>query len=309
MRRDFVDTLGRECGIARQELLEKDLIIHLLLLDLSKSQFTNANLLFKGGTCLIKHYLGYFRFSEDIDFTWRDQGIFVGQSASQIRNMLSSAVDHIGETLETAASKRDFDFRWSKGEERYVELRGGGKICTFKVWYHSEVLDTNAFVKVTINFLEKICFTPLSGDLKGIYIDEGSQVYDLFPEYRDYSRIIAFSIYDLREILCEKVRAILTRRGVKARDFVDIFLIKEKHGIEPKNLTASLIEKTNFSLRLYEKYRQNLDAKRSALQSGDLFEWGSEKDLLLTAIDERQLYEFVGQFQKYLRDISSKLQY
>jgi predicted nucleotidyltransferase component of viral defense system len=35
---------------------------------------SEKNFLFKGGTCLMKNYLGYFRFSEDVDFAWKDQG-------------------------------------------------------------------------------------------------------------------------------------------------------------------------------------------------------------------------------------------
>ncbi len=33
---------------------------------LSNDDFFSRNFLFKGGTCLIKNYLGYFRFSEDL---------------------------------------------------------------------------------------------------------------------------------------------------------------------------------------------------------------------------------------------------
>ena len=33
-------------------------------------------------------------------------------------------------------------------------------------------------------------------------------------------RPMEIKVYDLKEILIEKVRAILTRRGIKARDFV-----------------------------------------------------------------------------------------
>jgi len=69
MRKDFVSEVGRIQGIRRTDLIEKDLILHQLLLDLSENKFFSENFVFKGGTCLIKCYLGYFRFSEDIDFT------------------------------------------------------------------------------------------------------------------------------------------------------------------------------------------------------------------------------------------------
>lgn len=67
--KEFVNEVSRVLKIERRDLVEKDFILHQVLLDLSKDEFFHKNFLFKGGTCLIKCYLGYFRFSEDIDFT------------------------------------------------------------------------------------------------------------------------------------------------------------------------------------------------------------------------------------------------
>ena len=64
-----IDYLATETGIGDKSLIEKDLFLHLLLYELSKDRFFKENLVFKGGTCLIKCYLGYYRFSEDLDFT------------------------------------------------------------------------------------------------------------------------------------------------------------------------------------------------------------------------------------------------
>jgi predicted nucleotidyltransferase component of viral defense system len=72
LRIGFVGEVSRREGIGRIDLVEKDVILHELLTDLSNSPFGD-DYLFKGGTCLIKGYLGYYRFSEDVDFTYRDQ--------------------------------------------------------------------------------------------------------------------------------------------------------------------------------------------------------------------------------------------
>ena len=58
--REFVDEVSRRLN-KRGDLIEKDFLLHLLLLDLSKTKFADE-LAFKGGSCLIKYYLGYFRF-------------------------------------------------------------------------------------------------------------------------------------------------------------------------------------------------------------------------------------------------------
>lgn len=51
------------------DLLEKDIWITYILREL-RSVDESRYLAFKGGTCLVKIYLGYYRFSEDIDLTW-----------------------------------------------------------------------------------------------------------------------------------------------------------------------------------------------------------------------------------------------
>src|SRR3990172_4222509 len=99
MRRDIVNEVSRLQRIKRTDLIEKDLILHQMLLDLSKNKFFSENFLFKGGTCLIKCYLGYFRFSEDIDFTWKDQRVFEGKSQKEFRRYLSAVIDIVIETF------------------------------------------------------------------------------------------------------------------------------------------------------------------------------------------------------------------
>ena len=74
MRLGFIGEVSRRTSVRRIDLIEKDVILHEILADLSRSGF-GKNYLFKGGTCLIKGYVGYFRFSEDVDFTWRDQSV------------------------------------------------------------------------------------------------------------------------------------------------------------------------------------------------------------------------------------------
>jgi predicted nucleotidyltransferase component of viral defense system len=54
MRADFVNEVARILDIKRRDLIEKDLILHQILADLSQDKFFAPNFLFKGGTCLIK---------------------------------------------------------------------------------------------------------------------------------------------------------------------------------------------------------------------------------------------------------------
>jgi len=72
----FIDEISRLLSYNHPELIEKDILLHNILLALSKQKDFRDSYIFKGGTCLIKAYLGYFRFSEDLDFTWADQSEF-----------------------------------------------------------------------------------------------------------------------------------------------------------------------------------------------------------------------------------------
>ena len=54
----------RELGNApRADLIEKDYHIHRILRGVSQNDYLRSSYLFKGGTCLAKAYLGYYRFS------------------------------------------------------------------------------------------------------------------------------------------------------------------------------------------------------------------------------------------------------
>lgn len=274
MRKDFVSEVGRIQGINRTDLIEKDLILHQLLLDLSMNKFFQENFIFKGGTCLIKSYLGYFRFSEDIDFTWKNQEVFEGKSQTEIRNYLSKIIDEVGTVFEEIASKRDLDFKCEKNNRNYVELGGSDKTCTLKIWYQSETLGHISFIKAQINFVEKLYFTPQKAELKSLLNKEEQEGRDtLFPEYKEYTQGISFDVYDIREILSEKVRSILTRKGIKARDFLDVYLISSKFGINLEDLYEIIVDKTKFILNLYEKYRKNLETKKDLIASESAFTW------------------------------------
>jgi hypothetical protein len=129
-----------------------------VLLDLSKNKFFHDNFAFKGGTCLAKCYLDYFRFSEDIDFTWKNEKAFECKSQKVLRRYLSRVIDTIGKIFEEIGQMRGLDFKCVKNDRNYIELTGSDKICTFKIWYQSEVLGRKSFLKVQMNFVEKLCY-------------------------------------------------------------------------------------------------------------------------------------------------------
>ncbi len=302
-RADFVNELSQRLNIQRRDLIEKDVILHQLLLDLSKDEFFSANFVFKGGTCLIKCYFGYKRFSEDIDFTWRNQSVFQRVSRSQIRRRLSDTIDRTGRVFEEIAVKRALEFKCNKSDRTFVELGGSDKLCTFKVWYDSEILKRRSFVKVQINFVEEMCFKTRRRTVLSLLAKQDPQLGALFPEYRDYAARIGIDAYDIREILSEKVRALLTRRGTKARDFVDVYLISKEYELKAESVRPCVVSKINFAIELYSRFRSNLASKKALLRSGKIFEWGEERGLLLSELDDADFYSFLKDFEGFLRGV------
>jgi len=284
------------------DLVEKDLLLHLLLKRISNNEYLRENLIFKGGTCLIKAYFGYYRFSEDLDFTWRDQGRFSGKTGKQQRKMLGEIINDIGATFKDIASELNMHFVPDKNNRKYVELGGSNRMLTFKIWYDSGVLNRTSFIKIQINFIETVFFQPVEKSLRNHFIEDLPreklmELEFLFPEYtNEYFSKIDFTCYDLREIFVEKCRAILTRKTHKYRDFVDLYMLHCNSGLSIEDFEDLIISKILLSLQMYQKYRDNL--QQSEIMFLDL-ENRDEDKLLLVEIGDS--------FYEYLNDCGNEL--
>jgi len=298
----FVELLCKYSDIQKMDLVEKDLLLHFLLKRISNNEYLQENLIFKGGTCLIKAYFGYYRFSEDLDFTWKDQVCFSGKSGKQQRKILKEIINDIGATFKDIASELNMHFVPDKNDRKYVELGGSNRMLTFKIWYDSGVLNRTGFIKIQINFIETVLFQPVERSLKNHLIEyipkeKLMELEFLFPEYtNEYFSEIDFTCYDLREIFIEKCRAILTRKAQKSRDFVDLYMLHRNSGLSIKDLEDLIIIKMLFSLQMYQKYRDNF--QQSDIMFFDL-ENGDEDKLLLVEIGDS--------FYEYLKECKNEL--
>ena len=306
MNSEFVDYLSNLVKTSRRDLVEKDVVLHEVLLDLSRDSWFSENFMFKGGTCLTKQYLGYFRFSEDLDFTWYHQGEFNFASGKKLRMRLSEIIAKSGNLFEHIASRRELDFHLIKSDRKYVELGGSNRFCTFKFWYDSVVLKRKTFFKVQINFIEELCFGRISGQLKSLVVENEPEMEVLFDEYREYSQTISFWVYDLREIVSEKIRAVLTRRGLKMRDYIDIFMVDVRFGIRPSSLEDCTLRKIRATLGLYEKYRKNLKNRISDPDSITSSGFGAENEMLLVRINTTEFTRFMKDVLPYVKALGIK---
>jgi len=300
----FINHIGDKLGIERRDLIEKDILLQILLNELVKNKDFKDNFAFKGGTCLIKCYFGYFRFSEDLDFTYLNQKEFDGKSRNKIRESMSEKINRLGELIEFITKQFNLDFKIEKENRKYLQFGGSNAFVTFKIWYDSVVLNKPSFIKIQINFIEKLKYE--IKELPAVFIlgnRDKKEIEILFSNYSYLLNPAKIKVYDLKEILIEKIRAILTRRGIKARDFVDIFLIIKKDKLNLNNFKKEIIEKINDMLK-FEKYAQNIKNKEAQLK--DELILGEEQALILKPID-KGFPKFVREFNIFLREIIKDL--
>ena len=95
----------------------------------------------------------------------------------------------------------------------------------------------------------------------------------------------------------------MTRRGIKARDFVDVFLIVKKEKLDLKDFKKQIIEKINYMLK-FEKYNQNIKNKEAQLKEELIL--GEEEALMLIPID-KGFPKFLKEFNLFLMEIIKEL--
>jgi len=292
----FLNSVKNKTNITAIELIEKDFYLNIILSKLNLMDYA-----FKGGTCLAKAYLNYFRFSEDLDFTFVNQKIFEAKSTKTIKKICREKIDYFGKHLE----KMDFDFKFDKSDKNYVEIGSNNKLATFKIYYNSVLTGKASFIKIQINFLEKILFSPKFKELNNLLRMEDfpneDQIY--FKEFLDFYNPIKLYVYDINEIAAEKVRSLLTRKAIKSRDAIDLLFIYNKFKIKPRDLFNEIKEKLLFSINSYEKYRDNLEIAKNKLESLE-FKYEEVRPLVIIHFKKEDFDSFIKELKPLLIELA-----
>lgn len=252
------------------EIIEKDYRLHRLLHEISQSRLLKDCLVFKGGTCLIKAYAGYYRFSEDVDFTRRQDSDWLnslGKSAARTGKRCSEEISKYLEEFKSISRRLALGFSGDKAKSFAlggdVDIHGGGKMVDFWLRYRSDVSEIPDKIKVQINLVDVIEFPVASMPLSS-YV-AGSDLDDLKFKYGEasdeYCRAIVYPCYDSREIFVEKCRAAMTRIVYKPRDVLDIYVMERKFGYSIAEYRPSIVKKTRYMLDMYSKYRDSFQSK------------------------------------------------
>ncbi len=279
--RSFVPMLSQHLGVNDLELLEKDVRLHALLGRLVRDPTFGPHLAFKGGTCLIKCYLDYPRFSTDLDFTWIPDPSEGGkeQGSKQFRRGVRPTQRQLEDWFKGWA--KDQGYRAEDPE--FFHYGRSNRMMTVNLRYPSAPA-TNGLVKVQLNFEEPLLFPTARTQAKSLLRGSIPPAFRLLEGdlAEGYAAPIPVTAYDPREILVEKCRAILTRTAAKSRDLVDLFLLERDRDLRVERFESQVIEKTRRAVQGSARYRAQavqFEAREALLLEEDV------RPLLLKPID------------------------
>ncbi|PLJ77438.1 MAG: hypothetical protein B7L53_06885, partial [Thermofilum sp. NZ13] len=257
---EFVQFAVEKSGLRKPLLVEKDVLLHTLLYRLASDAEFREKYLFKGGSCLVKCYFGYYRFSVDLDFTYLRQERWEGLTKSERRRELVLEAELLAQLIERASRDLGLEFAADVGNRRFVEFGSGSRLVTYKLYRGGELL------KVQVDLVETLLFEPQRRKARtllwSVSVAGEERVY--FREFLEGYREFEVLAYDLREILCEKVRAILTRSVQKLRDLYDLYML-EKAGLGIEDYEEEIARKIKLVLR-YRRYRESSEKNRRGLE-------------------------------------------
>lgn len=166
------------------------------------------SLVFKGGTCLRKCYYPDYRFSEDLDFTSTNPDFVLDKKLlSEINELVTSRTEiplHIQEVSELRFKDK------LTGYKAIVKFWGADHSAN-QAPPSPDRWTTN--IKIEIILYEHMVFPMVDREVFHPYSDELSATPLLVP------------CYSLREVLAEKLRALIQRSYTAPRDFYDIWYL------------------------------------------------------------------------------------
>ena len=260
---DELRRIGAETGFS-SKLLEKDYHLTKILQRISEKKI--KDLVFKGGTCLNKCYLGFYRLSEDLDFVYNQD--VKGKTKLQIKKILDSLRRELFTILN------EMEFKTNK------ELGKGWKMLTSKedpkiigleviITYNSMIDNSVQTIKLEISFRKKLINPTKMKAIKHEFIDALGE-----PILR---KDVEIEVIDLTENFAEKFRAFVIRKNVAIRDIYDIyFILKKKIAKVDKALIDIILVKINensekkFTRKDFIDFIKGLESKLSDLNEKEI---------------------------------------
>ncbi len=213
-----IQSIAGKTGV-RDTQIEKDYIISWVTYGISKNSFLSKNLIFKGGTVLKKVYFPDYRFSEDLDFTFKGNEFEVDSIMSAITDL----IEWVYEESRISLSTKDITQYETGNLNFYLVYTGplGGA-------------GAKRDIEVDISKNELLCNSPEKKNVINLYSDLRHNKYGIF-------------CYTLGEVVAEKMRSIMQRTA--PRDIYDLWYLFHIEGINIADYIFEFEEKAK-----YKKY-------------------------------------------------------
>jgi Uncharacterized conserved protein len=224
--------------------IEKDYVITWILYGVSQNKFLEENLIFKGGTVLKKAYFEDYRFSEDLDFTLKNDEITNEQIFEAFKSLFNFVKEEANIPLE-----RNPETNFESGNMNFYVLYGGPLGGTFG----------RKDLKIDFTRNELICFA--------------SKKQKIFRTYSDLEKDFSVNCYPKSEVLIEKMRSLMER--TQPRDIYDLWYLFEHDeftisqfadefrkkvihkNLNPTDFIGKVNEKEGKFKSMWEKYLSN----------------------------------------------------
>lgn len=279
-----------------QEIIHKDFLLTLILAEFQKEQGIFKELVFKGGTLLSRNYLKYHRFSEDLDFVHKDSSVLRELKRKPKERRIKAFLDIYTPKLKETAVNLGLDFSTNRSNKKYCKMLPGRTVYTFKLYYEPE-----KYIKIEINFIEKLINQPKEASIKAItdFFDSKELMFKLGLKQDNF---LVLS-YPIEEIILEKYRAILTRKYLAERDLFDLFLIPNSLNLNIKEVVAKIANSSLIKKDLNKLILNNLH-----LLNEDNFFQSREKieDLAIIKYSPEEFTEFKQKIKPILIEICNK---
>src|SRR6266566_9379563 len=180
-------------------VVEKDYVLGWILAGINANEELAEGWVFKGGTCLKKCFFETYRFSEDLDFTLRNEAHLDEAFLKRVFAEIGAWIyEEAG--IEVPADKQEFEI--------YRNPRGALS-CQGKISYKGPVSSTHALPRIKLDLTadERVVLPPVPAEILHPYSD--------MPE--EGIEVLA---YDYVEAFAEKFRALAQR--ARPRDLYDV---------------------------------------------------------------------------------------
>ncbi len=289
----YISEVKRNMSLeALDEIIEKDLILTLILVEFERLGL-GKELILKGGTLLSRNYLRYHRFSEDLDFVHKFSNQIRTLSRINREKRIKQFVDYFVPELKKVSESLNLDFSTDRSNTKFCTVLHGRVIYVFRLYYSE-----NRFIKIEINFVEKIIHAPKQVSIKAItdFFDSKELLFMLGLKIENF-KVLS---YPLEEIILEKYRAILTRDELKERDLFDLFLIKDSLNVNTNEVAGKIVS----SSLIKRDISRIITEKLSLLDKGEFFK--SEEKIEDLAIAKYHPEEF-DSFKEEIKPILTEI--